>query len=977
MAKPTKWDDILEMCLNRIADGETVADCLRDFPDHADQLTPLLKTAVLVREPQRQPSRSGDDRIKAAMLQAHRAAHADSQISTESVGAKPAVSPKGANSPVSSSWFSRLLGQNQPKRRTEQMTQPIFVRFAGAIAALAIVMLVGAFALGLGGRDAQEADAPTPTIEVTPEPTAEPVIEPEPMPNDLAWDYMSDDVASPDGTLTAFAQAFKTTDSDEVSLVIDVREVAGNGYSTGLSFDLAGESDVRPHVIGWSADGGSVYFSAEIAFPQCDSVSAYRGLYRLRIDDDISLSALEVIRNADDDSGYFADLALSADNKQLAMLQVMEEGDTGVIPVLNTDSAEIIGTSIAIEGYGGGVARHRLHWSADSILVAQLFETPCPTDGGATAFQIDGETVFNSAETNLTNTNFEIAQLQDDVLQTFDINSGCVYETDLETLKTKTNCEGTLISNEASEYDTLIPSPDGAWTAKSRTYVGASSVQVELLVDHPDNPTTLLNEDRAWEQGLTTPHLLGWTPDSRYLYYTEVGQADGCANLTNFRPLSRFDTTTRTSEVLRQPVLASVALSPDGTKLALKPLPEGESGAIQIWDTASTDIIQTIELVDNKYEEGAYLTQLHWSDDSSLLGAKLHTVWCPALGGEVAFQIGDKIVFSSNDVRLDDSPTVDFEIVAFTNQMLMVQDKISTCDYTVDLASGAIQSDRCPERLTNESIDEPMVQAPDPAVSPDGEWVVTVDTTENGVDLLDISMTVASGAIGVRHMPVQETREVGFAGSSLPLPLGWSQDSQYVFFADRGFPDGCDADTSIYTNLRRLDVTTGGVELVYGAEMASVAVSFDGQKIAYMPRPYPNNEFVSMTVLDTPSLNEISNHLLNNRYVAGATTNKLHWSVDSESVIAELHTIWCPILDGNIDYWQIDIDGETDLTGTNVGPVFSSSQVQKVDDRSVILSFNQFANGLLQLTESETGCIFETTTLDRSTSSPNCTDRLR
>ena len=44
-----KFDDILDECLERVAAGESVADCVANYPEHASELAPLLQSAAAVR----------------------------------------------------------------------------------------------------------------------------------------------------------------------------------------------------------------------------------------------------------------------------------------------------------------------------------------------------------------------------------------------------------------------------------------------------------------------------------------------------------------------------------------------------------------------------------------------------------------------------------------------------------------------------------------------------------------------------------------------------------------------------------------------------------------------------------------------------------------------------------------------------------------------------------------------------------------
>ena len=44
------FDDILDECLERLASGETIAGCVARYPEHADELAPLLLSASAVRQ---------------------------------------------------------------------------------------------------------------------------------------------------------------------------------------------------------------------------------------------------------------------------------------------------------------------------------------------------------------------------------------------------------------------------------------------------------------------------------------------------------------------------------------------------------------------------------------------------------------------------------------------------------------------------------------------------------------------------------------------------------------------------------------------------------------------------------------------------------------------------------------------------------------------------------------------------------------
>ncbi|MFH1647088.1 MAG: DUF5667 domain-containing protein [Chloroflexota bacterium] len=50
MGKVNEFDNILDECLERLLRGEAIEPCLADYPDHADELEPLLRTALDARD---------------------------------------------------------------------------------------------------------------------------------------------------------------------------------------------------------------------------------------------------------------------------------------------------------------------------------------------------------------------------------------------------------------------------------------------------------------------------------------------------------------------------------------------------------------------------------------------------------------------------------------------------------------------------------------------------------------------------------------------------------------------------------------------------------------------------------------------------------------------------------------------------------------------------------------------------------------
>ena len=86
------FDDILDECLERLASGETIAECCSRYPEHADELASLLQSASAVRQtaratPHRALARArGYERLARALAQ-RAAAPAPSPSLWERLGA--------------------------------------------------------------------------------------------------------------------------------------------------------------------------------------------------------------------------------------------------------------------------------------------------------------------------------------------------------------------------------------------------------------------------------------------------------------------------------------------------------------------------------------------------------------------------------------------------------------------------------------------------------------------------------------------------------------------------------------------------------------------------------------------------------------------------------------------------------------------------------------------------------------------------
>lgn len=134
---------------------------------------------------------------------------------------------------------------------------------------------------------------------------------------------------------------------------------------------------------------------------------------------------------------------------------------------------------------------------------------------------------------------------------------------------------------EFTDWDVQIwssSSPHGTWAAQTTaafpmidgTYVGEDTYYTHLKVTGRDHAQewTVVDEWSVWALGYTTPQPFHWSRDSRYLYFTNRPQPDGCALFTNGSDLQRLDLSDGTVTEIMPSVGLVLSLSPDEQTLA-------------------------------------------------------------------------------------------------------------------------------------------------------------------------------------------------------------------------------------------------------------------------------------------------------------------------------------------------------------------------------------------------------------------------
>ena len=114
-------------------------------------------------------------------------------------------------------------------------------------------------------------------------------------------------------------------------------------------------------------------------------------------------------------------------------------------------------------------------------------------------------------------------------------------------------------------------SPDQAWTATGMVATpqnGGEQYYTELRVTNADG-TIIWTPVAGWSNfglGYTTPQVVHWSADGRYLYFTNAPHPDGCALFTNASDLQQLDLGAGTvTEILPPDRISVLAAAPDGT----------------------------------------------------------------------------------------------------------------------------------------------------------------------------------------------------------------------------------------------------------------------------------------------------------------------------------------------------------------------------------------------------------------------------
>lgn len=144
-------------------------------------------------------------------------------------------------------------------------------------------------------------------------------------------------------------------------------------------------------------------------------------------------------------------------------------------------------------------------------------------------------------------------------------------------VETTTPVTETTTINQLATFDQqpwVATSPEGVWQIEGLIALpqsGGEQYYTEMRLKKADGSVEWIPV-ATWSNfglGYTTPRPVHWSPDGRYLYFTNAPVPDGCALFTNASDLQRLDLATgEIQEVLPANTTWALAIAPDGQTVA-------------------------------------------------------------------------------------------------------------------------------------------------------------------------------------------------------------------------------------------------------------------------------------------------------------------------------------------------------------------------------------------------------------------------
>lgn len=262
--------------------------------------------------------------------------------------------------------------------------------------------------------------------------------------------------------------------------------------------------------------------------------------------------------------------------------------------------------------------------------------------------------------------------------------------------------------------------PDEQWTAIGLVALpqpGGDQYYTELRVKKADG-----NSEWApvagWSNfglGYTTPRPLQWSPDGRYLYFTNAPVADGCALFVNASDLQRLDLTDGSVKAILPPNTTwSLALAPDGKTVAYQ---KGDELYLLDLETMNDSTIKV-----EKAEPNAQWGNFVWTPDSQKVAFTI--AYQPCLPPEWSHSLLVMDTQSATLTTVIEKDPRRLSIVGWMDAQHLLLTDTERALWLLDMDAGAITA-------PTHCIPTESIQC---LPSPDGQWMVEINQTQ-GISL--------------------------------------------------------------------------------------------------------------------------------------------------------------------------------------------------------------------------------------------------
>ena len=229
-------------------------------------------------------------------------------------------------------------------------------------------------------------------------------------------------------------------------------------------------------------------------------------------------------------------------------------------------------------------------------------------------------------------------------------------------------------------------SPDGVWQIAGLTALPQASGEqyyTEMRVQRADGSVKWLPV-ATWSNfglGYTTPQLVQWSPDGRYLYFTNAPVPDGCALFVNASDLQRLDLGSgEVQEVLPTNSTGSLAIAPDGKTVAYS---HADEVVLRDLDTGEVRS-QKVMAEEASYQLGNYV----WSPDSQQVAFTIANAPCqPPTWRHSILQMDAQTLATTTLIEPDQRR---FTITAWPEAAQLLLLDAEHQPWALDITSGAI-----------------------------------------------------------------------------------------------------------------------------------------------------------------------------------------------------------------------------------------------------------------------------------------------